>query len=339
MRVALYIASAVLVLWASVTVPMPLIENSPGGTYSVPEILEIEDTSTTPIEGELRLLTVYFRQPSLAETIRARLSDDRYLEPRESYLPPDVDIGEYLEVQRDAFRREFDLAAAMGARAAGIDVQVRTGPMVVAANPDTPAEGRFDYGDIITAVDGQLVQDVGELRDALPDEAGVEVALTVLRDGEEVEVVIAPANLPGVDRPAIGVTLASGAVPYRVVHPVTVELTDQRGIGGPSAGLMIALTVYDLLSEEDLVAGRFIAGTGTIDVQGRVGAIGGLPQKIIGAVRDGAQIILVPAAQLDIALAVDVPDDVSIIAVATLDEAIAALRSPSSASPAATAQG
>ena len=66
-------------------------------------------------------------------------------------------------------------------------------------------------------------------------------------------------------------------------------------IGGPSAGLMFALSIYDVLTPGSLTDGNAVAGTGTIDAHGNVGEIGGIQQKIAGARRDGAQLFLVPA--------------------------------------------
>jgi Lon-like protease len=89
---------------------------------------------------------------------------------------------------------------------------------------------------------------------------------------------------------------------------------------------MTALTIYDLLAEEDLVAGRDVHGTGSIGVSGRVGAVGGVPEKVRAAAAAGADLVLVPAAQLEEAERA-APEDVAVVGVATLDDAIEALRS------------
>ena len=86
----------------------------------------------------------------------------------------------------------------------------------------------------------------------------------------------------------VGVTLASTA-PFKV----KIALDDR--IGGPSAGLMFALGILEKLDPEDLTDGRFIAGTGQIDLSGNVGPIGGIPLKLIAAKAKGATVFLVPA--------------------------------------------
>lgn len=104
--------------------------------------------------------------------------------------------------------------------------------------------------------------------------------------------------------------------------PFDLALADTR-IGGPSAGLMIALTVYDLLDEEDLLDDRTVYGTGSLDAEGRVGPVGGVPEKMRSAAE--ADLVLVPAMLVDDARAA-APEGLEIVGVATFEEALEALR-------------
>src|SRR5690606_12818242 len=108
--------------------------------------------------------------------------------------------------------------------------------------------------------------------------------------------------------------------------PFEVSLNDTR-IGGPSAGMMTAVTIYDLLSDEDLVAGRTVLGTGSVMASGQVGSVGGVPEKVRSAAAYGADLVLVPASQLD-AAQLAAPEDLEVVGVATVEDAIAALRDP-----------
>jgi Lon-like protease len=103
-----------------------------------------------------------------------------------------------------------------------------------------------------------------------------------------------------------------------------VRIEAKRIAGGPSAGLMFTLAVYDLLSPEDLTGGWIIAGTGTIALDGAVGPIGGAPQKIAGAEWAGADYIIVPREHAEEARRV--ARTITIIPVSTVQEAIDALR-------------
>ena len=102
--------------------------------------------------------------------------------------------------------------------------------------------------------------------------------------------------------------------------PVEVE-TDTQNIGGPSAGMMFTLEIMNQLTEEDLTKGQSIAGTGTIARDGRVDAIGGIKQKVYGAIDAGADYVLVPSSNVPDALEA-AGDDITVIEVATIADAL-----------------
>jgi len=105
--------------------------------------------------------------------------------------------------------------------------------------------------------------------------------------------------------------------------PIDIEI-DIKNTGGPSAGMIFTLGIIEKMTGEDLIRGRRIAGTGTIDIQGRIGAIGGIESKLIGARRSGATIFLAPVDNCDDIS--HVPDGLQVIPVATLKEAVEVLR-------------
>lgn len=314
-----YLLSAVVVLWAAIDVPMPFIEVVPGGATSVAPLLEIDGTTVTPIRGELSLLTIRNRQPGAAETVAAWLSPGRDLTPRTSVIPAGIERDDYFRLQRRTFERTFRVAAAAGLSQAGLDVRVSTRPIVFSVLPDGPSAGTLESGDVVQTVDGVEVRSGQELVAQLQDiEVGDPVELGIVRTGETRTVTVTAGTIPEVDHPALGITIET--IADDVELPVDVTLGETR-IGGPSAGLMIALTVYDLVSPDDLARGRLVAGTGTIDGDGRVGAIGGIQQKMAAAADAGADLVLVPRSQLEQART-DAPPGLEIVGVATLDEAI-----------------
>jgi PDZ domain-containing protein len=99
--------------------------------------------------------------------------------------------------------------------------------------------------------------------------------------------------------------------------------------GGPSGGLAFALGIVELLTPENILRGRSVASTGTIDSDGNVGGIGGVAEKILAAHKAGADLILVPKSNCkDLAAGVAyIPKGIKIVAVGTLKEAITALNS------------
>ena len=95
-------------------------------------------------------------------------------------------------------------------------------------------------------------------------------------------------------------------------------------IGGPSAGMMYALGILNKLTGVDLAGGKTIAGTGTIDNNGKVGAIGGIRLKMISAKRDGARWFLAPNSNCDEVVG-NIPQGLNVVSVKTLDDAYKAL--------------
>jgi len=106
---------------------------------------------------------------------------------------------------------------------------------------------------------------------------------------------------------------------------VTLKLAD---VGGPSAGLLFSLGIIDKLDGDgsggDLTGGRTVAGTGTIDRDGKVGAVGGVALKTQAARRDGASVFLVPKAECSDAKS-ELPKGLRLIPVTTLKGAVGAL--------------
>lgn len=322
MRRIAYLLSAALVVWAAIDVPMPFIETVPGSATSIAPLLDL-DTEVTPVTGELALLTIRNRQPGVAETVAAWVDPDRELVRTHLVLPPGTDREEYFRLQQRSFDRAFRIAVAVGLRAAGFDTDVSTRPVVFSVLPDGPSAGRLEPGDVILAVQGAEVRSGEELIAELRDiELGDAVTIEVQRAAERLTVELRAGNVPGLDRPGIGIAIET--IANDVELPIDATLED-TGIGGPSAGMMIALTVYDLVSPEDLTRGRLVAGSGTIDAQGNVGAIGAIEQKLVAASDAGATLVLVPASQVDEARA-GAPEGLEVVGVATLDEAIEALR-------------
>ena len=342
-RAAVYAASLALLLWAASVVPLPYTEFVPGEPTSIPPLLEVSGADTTELTGDTALLTVLLQSSTTRTALGALLDGDRRLRPTAEVVPEDVDRDEFLEQERRRFRRQFEVAAAVGAEAAGVEVTLGTVPLVVDVVSGGPADGLLRAGDIVRSIDGDEVDGAEQLQQRVREhEVGDTITVALERRDEpvEVEVTLEPLELPeppqgGEDgdleghddldeEPPPGMGIFIETVADRLELPFELELAETR-IGGPSAGLMIALTVYDLFAEEDLLAGRTVHGTGSIDADGRVLPVGGVPEKMRAAAEAGADVVLVPGALIDVALEA-APDDLDVVGVNTFDEALTALR-------------
>jgi PDZ domain-containing secreted protein/Zn-dependent protease/CBS domain-containing protein len=295
-----------LLVWAVVAVILlgagaalyhpPYVVIAPGETADIGRDITVSGTATTPLTGRYLLTSVRLERASGLGTLLAALRTDRDVVPVGRVLPKGVDPREYAESQQKVFHEIRRLAAAAAARAAGLPVRVSgSGVRVVEVLPDSPAAGVLRPGDVIVTVDGQPVDDAGELRDLVQARpAGSRLRLE-LEGGRRVTV--PSARLPGVSG-GVGIGVAVETRDLRIDLPFQVRFAERPDIGGPSAGLAYALAVADLLERQDYASGRTIAATGTIQADGDVGEVGGVEQKAIAARRAGAQLFLVPREEL-----------------------------------------
>ncbi|HVE46764.1 MAG TPA: PDZ domain-containing protein [Acidimicrobiales bacterium] len=324
LRSSLSVAATVIIGGVAVLVPLPLVVISPGSAEAVPPRITFEGESKDHVTGQLYFMTVAVGQPTPVEALAAWLDDDQDVLPRQRVIPKGVDEDQYVKAQRRIFSESARVAAAVGLRAAGREVRFSgKGAHVVAVVPGSPAEGKLRAGDVVVAVDGRpvgLASDLIAVTARAKD--GDVVRLAVQRDGNEREVEVTLRRLGELERPALGVSINTEA--FDITLPFQVKV-DQGQIGGPSAGFMIALTVYELAENGDLARGRRIAGTGTIDASGAVGPVGGVPQKVRAAQAAGATLFLVPPDELQQAQEA-ASKKMKVVAVSTLDDAIQLLR-------------
>lgn len=308
-----------LTVAAAVLVPIPFVARSPGpvfdilGTVEDKPVLQIEDAQSYPTTGVLDMTTVAesggSENPMNVGTALVGL-----VSPDTSVLPDDEPAD-----TRQADEAVFDASQsqALGAAAQYLDRPVRSQVLVVDVVPEGAAAGVLEPGDVILAIDGERITDREQLVDVVRAQpVGSTLRLRVSRDGERsVKEVTSQPDPEDPDKPLIGI-LAENR--YRSDFTATVNLD---GIGGPSAGLMLSLGMVDKLTPGDLLAGRKIAGTGTIDGDGAVGPIGGIDKKMIAAQDAGAELFIAPFDNCAEVVATQ-PEGLDVVPVRTLEETV-----------------
>jgi PDZ domain-containing protein len=308
--------------------PVPYVTFAPGptvnvlGTFEKKDIIEVSGRKTYEDKGGLRLVTVIPSGPdtkvSLAQLVWAWASPNDAVYPYEAvYAPQDTgtSVREQSGVQMVSSQ---DNAVAAALRA--LDIPYADVVKIAAVDKDGPAHGKLEAGDVVVSVNGRRTSTLDQLTGAVqPLPIGSTVTLRVKRDGKAVTQRITTVASPqDPKKSAIRVQIAPS---YR--FPFEVDLNIDQNIGGPSGGLMFALGIYDVLTPGSLTGGRVIAGTGEIDAAGKVGEIGGIQQKLVGAQEDGARLFLVPAGNCAEALGGHYdPDKMRLVKVRTLDEAL-----------------
>jgi PDZ domain-containing protein len=266
----------------------------PGEPHEIEPVIEVEGGQPPDDEGGLYFVDVIVRKPSIAERLLPGLfHDGASLVPAHAVNPAGLDERDRRLASLQVMSLSQRVAAAVALREAGQDVETQAnGALVSQVLPDTPAAGRLHPADVIIAVDGTRVDTIARLRSLLAERRpGDEVSVSVRRGEERLSVELrlgADPQEPG--RGVIGV-LVEQSVDIRL--PVGVEI-DTGNVGGPSAGLALALGVLEETGR-DVDRGLRVAITGALGLDGSVGAVGGVKQKTIGARKAGIQVFLVPA--------------------------------------------
>ena len=313
----------VIVVIAAILVPVPFLVRSPGPVFDLlgesdgEPVLEVTGTKTYSAPGELDLTTVA-ESGGPAGSLNSGAALWGWLSPTSTLL--------YDSERRDESDREADVAVfdaslsqAQAAAATYLERPVSSEPVIVSVRAGSPADGVLQPKDEIVSVDGQAVTDGAQVAKLIQDQpAGTEFTLSIVQSDEKETVKVVSELSPELERPVIGVVVENV---YTTDFEAQLNL---NGIGGPSAGTMLAVALVDKLTPEEIVAGKHIAGTGTIAADGQVGEIGGVQKKMLAAADEGAELFIAPKSNCaDVVGAV--PDGLALAAVENLDQAIASI--------------
>jgi Lon-like protease len=303
--------------------PLPYVVLKPGPTVNTlgssngNEVIQVTQAKTSTSAGQLRLTTVNVQsQVELVWAISSWFSDRDAVVPRALIYPPDQTEKQVEQQNAQEWTESQASAVTVALTKLGYPVQT----YVKSVSPDGAATGLLLADDVITSLDGTTITTPSKLTGLLRAKpVGTTFTVGYTRAGKAGTARITTKTGNGDNTPRLGVVIGT-----KQPHPFTVKI-DLDKIGGPSAGLMFTLGIMDKLKPEDLTGGKIIAGTGTIDDDGNVGPIGGIPQKLVGAKSAGAQLFLVPKDNCAEALKNTVPG-LPMAEVATVDDALTALK-------------
>ncbi|BCY14836.1 PDZ domain-containing protein [Actinoplanes sp. L3-i22] len=303
---------------------LPYVVLTPGPTVNTlgsaegTEVIQVTGAKTSSSAGELRLTTVNVQSKvELVQAIQGWLSGKDAVVPRELIYPPDRSEQQVQAQNAQEWKDSQTSAETVALRELGYPVQT----YVRKVTPDGAAVGKLQENDVITSINGTAVAGPAQLTELVKAQpAGTALTVGYTRaDKPGTVAVTTKAAADDKKTPRLGIEIDT-----KQPHPFTIKI-DLDKIGGPSAGLMFSLGIIDKLRDEDLTGGKVIAGTGTIDDDGNVGPIGGIPQKLNGAKQAGAKIFLVPKDNCAEALRNAVPG-LPMAKVATVDDALTALK-------------
>ena len=330
------LAAALILAIVLSLLPAPFVIEQPGPVFNtlgtnqavgqpkdgkVQDLISIPDRTTYPSSGSLDMLTVSVvgnpqQLPSWLQVATAWFDPTKAVSPVQELFPAGLTNQEsnqqnetlMVDSQKDA------VAAALNELGYSFPQRIKVLEVVKGA----PAAGVLRDGDQIVSVDGRSVKGIASLQAAVRSNgAGKPATVGIIRDGKDESVQVTPVASGGTAVLGIGV-----GMDYTFPFEVNIQLNN---VGGPSAGQMFALGIIDKLTPGSLNGGARIAGTGTIDNEGNIGAIGGIRQKMYGARDAGATYFLAPKSNCD-EVTGHVPSGLRVFAVTKLDQSLAALK-------------
>jgi PDZ domain-containing protein len=317
---AVFVALGVLAGLA-ITVYLPWYAVAPGPARAVQPLIRFDDRQRFESQGNFVMTSVSFTQLTGMGMLLAWLDPDRAVVARQVLFPDGENVQQEHEraiSQMDSSK--LDASAVVMRKLEGYPREHGQGVLVESIEPGCAADGELFPGDRILSIDGAAVDTYAEARRAIRSAAsGDTLTFDLSVDGtpESARLVREPCG--GSQRPLVGVGMINS-------FPFDVSISS-GDIGGPSAGLMWALGLYDLLTPGDLTGGRTIAGTGQIAVDGTVIPIDGVQEKIAAAAEAGATVFLVPMGNLKAARAGG-DHGLELVPVSSFDDALAYLEQP-----------
>ena len=299
----------------------PYVIYTPGGIVNLEDRIEVENSRDT--EGSLNMSYVSLVKGTLPMILLSYIIPNWDLVKSSEITTPDESVDELLELEKLYMQSSIDNATILAYEKAGKELNItREVNNIVYISDDADTDLEI-YDELLTA-DGIEVNDVAELREIVNSKnEGDTITFLVNRNGKEKECSAKIYNTE--DGLKVGVSFLTT---YEYETNPEISVATKASESGSSGGLMLTLAIYNAITDEDITKGRTVVGTGTISLDGTVGAIDGVKYKILGAVKSDAEIFLCPMENYEEALSVkdEFNLDIEIHGVATFDEALEYLK-------------
>lgn len=275
------------------TIKLPFFIMAPGGTINITDRV-IMDGYEKDSKGSLNMLYVseYEATPSLLVWAKLRDFDIEKREERQISNESSKEILERNKIMRD---NSLDIATLVAYKEAGLKIDIKSKKNIVIART---LENGLEIGDVILGVNGTLCDDVDDIRSIIRSgNENEEVTFNIIRNNKKMDV--KSKILTQDNTKVVGVVIITE---YDYDMDPMIDIRFKSSESGSSGGLMLTLTIYNAISDVDIIKGRVIAGTGTISSDGSVGEIDGIKYKIMGAANGKADIVFVPSANYEEAI-------------------------------------
>ncbi|MBM7635446.1 SepM family pheromone-processing serine protease [Streptococcus saliviloxodontae] len=313
-----------ILLAVAILVPLPYYVEMPGGAFDIAQVLTVNDKEDKE-KGSYEFVAVSQVRATFAWLLYAWATPFTDITTAEE-TTGDYSEADYIRINQFYMETSQNTAIYQAMTLAGKSVTLDyQGVYVLSVSDKSTFKGVLNLADTVTGVDGHTFNSSQELINFVADlDLGADVTVQYTSQGQKKE---AKGKIISLSNGKNGIGI--GLVDHTVVKSDDKVTFSTGAVGGPSAGLMFTLDIYDQLSTEDLRKGRVIAGTGTIGMDGSVGEIGGIDKKVVSAAKSGASIFFAPAGdnyKAAVKAAKKYGTDMKIVKVSTVQEAIDYLR-------------
>lgn len=292
--------------------PLPYYIEAPGGTIDITNRIDIDGGYVS--KGSLNLLYVTEYRGNVMTYLMGLVLPSFDIEKQEERQISNESAQDIYIRNRVMLENSIDNATILAYRHANKTVNITGYNNVILANYN---DNDLKIGDNIISIDDVKVSNLIDIKNELDKkEANQTITISVMRDNKEHSFKI---KLD--DEKKLGIIVQTD---YEYELDPEINIKFKTSESGSSGGLMLALSIYNAITSEDITHGFKVAGTGTIDIEGNVGEIGGIKYKIMGAVRNKMDLVFVPTANYDEAIKVKKEHnyDIDIIKVNTFEEAL-----------------
>lgn len=311
-----------IIIYLVFTIELPYSIYTPGGAVNLNDRIEV--ANGYDVDGSFNMAYVSTVRGSLPFVLISKVIPDWDLVKKKDITYDGESMNEMLERERLYLQESIDHATINAYKYAGKEVNItKTSNKIMYV--DSNAKTDLKVGDEILQVNNEDITDLASLKKVVEAlDTNVEVSVKINRDGKEKTVSSTTYKMEDITK--LGVTLIT-TYEYETNPEVSVKTKSSEA--GSSGGLMMTLTIYNQLVEEDITHGKKIVGTGTMELDGTVGEIGGVKYKLIGAVKNKAEVFICPEENYEEAkkIADERNYNIKIISVHTFEECLEKLKS------------
>ena len=310
----------ILILFIAIIVMnirLPYYVLAPGGIIKIDDRIQLDDDSNNDSDGSINLLYATSYEGNVSSVLLSFIMKNWDLEKMSDMQVSDENTDEISLRNKIMLDNSISSAIYVAYTKANKDINIVNRDNYIIG---TISDNGLKIGDKIISVNGIMVDDINTIKDIVKDnEVNTNLTFEIERDNEIIKIDI-PIVINN-NQKQLGIVMITN---YEYELEPSINIKFKESESGPSGGLMMAVSIYNAITEDDITKGLNIAGTGTIDSDGNVGEIDGIKYKIIGAVRNKMDIIFVPSGNYEEAITTkrEYNYDIEIVSVDTFDEVI-----------------